>query len=173
MRASFSHRNILPITPDVTISRRQRRVIGHELRDLVFRVCSGGGAFLGLMWALERTSTHHSPPQACRPPTTIHGHVAMRALGQCLGSSVTSEVLAWLSPVLVGGGVGALVGLVLASMIRLGRAPKPAVAKGVAAGRWIRARYPGNCQRCGCSVVPGDRIRHSPGRVLCASCGER
>ena len=157
---------------DVTISRRQRRVIGHELRDLVFRVCSGGGAFLGLMWALKHNSTHPSSPQACRPHITTHAHVATHAFAQCLGSSLASEVLAWLTPVLVSGGVGALIGLLLASMIRLGRAPKPAAATGVTAGRWIRARYSGNCQKCGCPVVPGDRIRHSPGRVLCASCGE-
>lgn len=140
---------------------------------MVFRVCSGGGAFLGLMWALKHTDTRPSPPHACRPHAIAHGQTAAHAAAQCLGSSLASEVLAWLVPVLVGGGVGAVVGLLLASMIRLGRAPRPDAATGVAAGRWIRARYSGNCQKCGCSVVPGDRIRHSPGRVLCASCGER
>lgn len=151
---------------------RQRRVIGRELRDLVFRVGSGGGAFVGLMWAVRHTNTHLRASAACRPRIKTHGHVATHAFAQCLGSSLASEILAWITPVLVGAAVGALVGLLLASMIRLGRTPKPGAAVGVAAGRWIRARYPGNCQQCGCSIVPGDRIRHSPGRALCASCGE-
>jgi hypothetical protein len=138
----------------------------------VFRVCSGGGAFIGLMWALKHINTHPRASAACQPHVTIHGHVATHAFAQCLGSSLVSGIFAWITPVLVGAGVGALVGLLLVSMIRLGRASKPAAAMGVTAGRWIRARYPGNCQKCGCSIVPGDRIRHSPGRALCASCGE-
>lgn len=165
----------------MALSHRQHRAIGRELRDLVFRVCSGGGAFMGLMWALKHTNTRPRASAACQPHVTTHGHVATHAFAQCLGSGLVSGILAWITPVLVGAGVGALVGLLLASMIRLGRASKPAAAIaskpaaaiGVTAGRWIRARYSGNCQKCGCSIVPGDRIRHSPGRALCASCGEQ
>jgi hypothetical protein len=171
-RRAFSPPNGLPITSNVALSRRQRRTIGRELRDLVFRVCSGGGAFIGLMWALKHTNTNSRASTACKPHGAIHGHVATHAFAQCVGSSLASGILAWIIPVLVGAGVGAVVGLLLASSIRLGRASKPAAAVGVTAGRWIRARYSGNCEKCGCSIVPGDRICHSPGLTLCASCGE-
>jgi len=168
---------VLPIELTVAISHRQRRVVGRELRDLVFRVCSGGGAFIGLMWALKHTNTHPSRSQVCRPHITTHEHVLTHAFAQCVGSSLASEILAWLTPVLVGGGVGAIIGFLLASMIRLGRKPSGKIRQhsptaSTAGGRWIRARYPRKCRRCGCSVMPGDRIRHQPGHVLCASCGE-
>ncbi len=162
----------------MAVSHRQRRVIGGELRDLVFRVCSGGGAFLGLTWSLKHTNTHSSLSHACRPHGIPHGHVATHAFTQCLGSSLSSEILAWLGPVLVGAVVGAVIGFLLASMIRLGRRPSGKVRQrspkgSTAAGRWIRARYSGECHGCGCSVMPGDRIRHRPGHDgLCASCGE-
>jgi hypothetical protein len=156
----------------MAFSYRQRRVMGRELRNLAFRAGSGGGAFLGLMWALKHTNTHPRASAACRPRIKAHGHVVTHAFAQCLGSSLASEALAWIGPVLVGAVAGALVGVLLASMIRLGRTPKPAAAAGGTAGRWIRARYPGSCRQCGCSIVPGDRIRHSPGRALCTSCGE-
>jgi hypothetical protein len=139
---------------------------------VAFRVCSGGGAFIGLVWALKHANTHPRASAACQPHITIDGHVATHAFTHCLGSSLVSGILAYITPVLVGAVVGALAGLLLASMIRLGRASKPAAAIEVTAGRWIHARYSGNCQRCGCSILPGDRIRHSPGRALCASCGE-
>lgn len=157
----------------MAFSYRQRRVMGRELRNLAFRAGSGGGAFLGLMWALKHTNTHPRVSAACRPRVKTDGHVATHAFTQCLGSSLASEVLAWIGPVLAGAVAGALLGLLLASMIRLGRTPKPPAAVGGTAGRWIRARHPGNCRQCGCSIVPGDRIRHSPGRALCTSCGER
>lgn len=162
----------------MAISRRQRRVIGRELRDLVFRVCSGGGAFIGLMWALKHTNADPRPSQVCKPHIGVHGRVATHAFGQCLGSGMASEILAWIVPVLVGAGVGAGIGFLLASMIGLGRRPSGKVRErspmtSTTAGRWIRARYPGECRGCGCSVMPGDRIRYRPGQVLCASCGER
>jgi hypothetical protein len=111
---------VLPIELTVAISHRQRRVVGRELRDLVFRVCSGGGAFLGLMWALKHTDTHPSSSQVCRPQITTHEHVLTHAFAQCVGSSLASEILAWLTPVLVGGGVGAVIGFLLASMFASG-----------------------------------------------------
>lgn len=152
---------------------RRRRLVGRELRDLVFRLGSGGGAFVGLMWAVRHTSSHARVGTACRPGVKANAHLATHAFAHCLGSSVASAILAWIIPVLVGAMVGAVVGVLLASMVRLGRTPKPAVAAGDTVGRWIRARYPGNCQLCGCSIAPGDRIRHSPGQALCVSCGER
>lgn len=127
---------------------------------------------MGLLWALEHADTHPRTSAACQSKIQSHGHVTTQALTHCLGNSLASAILAYVTPVLIGAVVGALVGLLVASMIRLGRASKPAAVVGITAGRWIHARYAGNCQRCGCSIVPGDRIRHSPGRALCASCGE-
>lgn len=76
--------------------------------------------------ALKHTNTHSRASTACKPHGTIHGHVATHAFAQCLGSSLVSGILAWITPVLIGAGVGALIGLLLASLIRLGRASKPA-----------------------------------------------
>jgi hypothetical protein len=42
----------------VALSHRQLLVIGSELRDLVFRLCTAIGAFLGLDWVLK-----HQPSQ--------------------------------------------------------------------------------------------------------------
>lgn len=107
----------------MAISQRQRRVIGGELRDVIFRVCSGGGAFLGLRYALKHADTKPRTSQICKPHIGAHGHLATHAFGQCLGSSVASEVLAWMAPVLIGAGLGAGVGFLLASMVRVGRRP--------------------------------------------------
>jgi len=160
----------------MAISQRQRRMLGSELRDLVFRVCSGGGAFAGLMWALKHTTATPRHLAVCKPQIGAHERLATHAFGQCLGSSLTSDILAWILPVLVGAGLGAGVGFLLASMVSLGRAGKSSnrvAMTNTAPGRWIKARYPGKCGGCGCSIVRGDRIRHRPGQALCASCGER
>jgi hypothetical protein len=88
----------------------------------VFRICSGSGAFIGLMWALKHTNTKPRPSHVCKPHIGVRGHGATQAFGQCLGSGVVSEILALITPVLVGAGVGAGIGL-LASTIGLGRRP--------------------------------------------------
>lgn len=147
---------------EVALSRRQRRVLGRELRDLVFRGCCVAGGFLGLSWALKEHRAH---------PERVHAACPAPQFAHCVSSGLSAAMMSWLVPVLVGLIIGALVGYLVASMIRLGQRPSGASFAG--GGRWICARYFGNCQRCGCSVRPGDRIRHSPGHVLCASCGER
>jgi hypothetical protein len=40
-----------------SMNPRRKQVLIRETRDLVFRVCSGGGAFLGLVYALRHWST--------------------------------------------------------------------------------------------------------------------
>ncbi len=90
---------------------------------MVLRLGSGGGAFVGLMWALRHTNTQTRAHAACRPRVQPNGHLVTHAFAGCLGSSLASEILAWITPVLVGATVGALVGALLASTIRLGRAP--------------------------------------------------
>jgi hypothetical protein len=155
----------------VARSYRQRRIVGRELRDLAFRLCTIAGGFLGLNWALGHyhAQTRHATPGQC------HGHTGhtQQTLTSCLrvfSSTLTSDILSFVIPVLIGLFVGAIVGCLIAVLIRTSRKPRSASTK---PGRWIRARYLGQCETCGCSVVPGDRIRHRTGHVLCVSCGER
>lgn len=153
-------------TWSMALSSRQRRLIGRELRDIVFRLCTAGGGFVGLIWGLH----HPSKPQRVNP-AQCSAHAA-HPVAQCMHSiDIAGPIGAVLIPFCIGLLVGALVGLLVVSMIRLGRTPQ--LGGQSSAGRWIRARYAGRCERCGCSVVPGDRIRHRPGHVFCASCGER
>lgn len=148
------------------LSPRQRRILGSELRDLVVRLCGAGGGFLGLISGLHHPSKPHQvDPAQC-------GAHAAHPVAQCVHSiDFAGPIGAVLIPTCIGMLVGVLIGLLVASMIRLGRPPQ--LGSRSAAGRWMKARYPGKCEHCGCSVVPGDRIRHRPGHVLCASCGER
>jgi hypothetical protein len=104
----------------VSMTARQKRALGRELRDTIFRLCSAAGVFLGLLWDL------HHRPSAQRPSSTAcleHGarHAAISQVGHCIGSEFSDALLSWLTPIGIGLLVGALVGVVFASMIRLGR----------------------------------------------------
>jgi hypothetical protein len=157
------------------MSPRRKQVIVRELRDLVFRACSAGGGFLGLVYAL-----HHwnSRPADCKGGAD--------ALAGCASHTLTSGVTAFLVPVFIGVIAGALVGALLASRIRSRRstgasrrsrgsfAPAPLVVaddQKMVSGRWLVARYAGRCDGCRATITPGDRIRHSPGRNVCERCG--
>jgi len=92
------------------------------LRDTVFRLSSAAGVLLALLWDLRHGSATGRPSSAaCRAHAA--GHAAMGILSHCIGSELSSAILTWLIPVGVGLLLGVLVGVLLASMIRLGRGP--------------------------------------------------
>ena len=155
---------------------RRKQALIREVRDLVFRVCSGGGAFLGLVYALHHRT---SQPAKCKGGS--------EALAGCASHTLSAGIVSFLVPVFVGAIAGALVGALLASRIRSrphraarsgpprsSSRPPPLVVsddqKGEG-GRWMAARYPGRCDSCRVKITPGDRIRHSPGRNVCVRCG--
>jgi hypothetical protein len=111
---------LVPMHTLVSLTARQKRALGRDLRDAVFRLCSAAGVLLGLLWDLSHSSARGRPLSgACRAHAA--GHAAMGMLARCIGSELSSVILAWLIPVGVGLLLGALVGVLLASMIRLGR----------------------------------------------------
>jgi len=153
----------------VALSHRQRQTIARGLRDLVFRGCTVAGGFLGLSLALKDYRTHS---QRSTSMCHVHAitHAVAHAAAQCIGTDLEADILSLVIPIGLGLLIGAIVGCLLTLMIPGGRRPR---SRPSARGRWIRARYWGKCRSCGCSVMPGDRIRHHPGHVLCISCGER
>lgn len=157
----------------MVLSQRQRRRLGRELRDVVFRLCSGGGLLLGLLWGVRHDSGKLAHVSACDTSRLAHhdSHVA-GMFGHCISNGLVSGMLPILVPSGMGLAVGVLVGVLVASLIRLGRKPQVAKSKapaveGSSAGQWIRARYPGNCKRCSYPVQAGDRIRWST--TMCCS----
>jgi hypothetical protein len=148
-------------------------MIGRGLRDLVFRGCTVVGGFLGLLLALKDYRTHAQRiPSACHTHAHAyaHAHVLAHTFAQCIGTDLKADILSLGIPLGLGLLIGAIIGCLLALMIPSGRRPRSSPST---RGRWIRARYWGKCRSCGCSVMPGDRIRHRPGHTLCTSCGER
>jgi len=177
---SFSLAEFGADSDGVVLCQRQRRSLGRELRDLVFRLCSGGGLLLGLIWGLHHYNAKPEHVAACDPSRLAHHHArAVGLFGHWISNGLESGMLRILVPSGIGLGVGVLVGVFAASLIRLGRKPKGAKGKGPAVksssagpGRWMRARYSGSCRRWGGSVQPGDKILYTPGNVLCAGCGK-
>jgi hypothetical protein len=113
-------RDAPPIHTSVSRTTRRKRALGRELRDIVFRLCSAAGVTLGLVWDL------HHPKSAQRPfSTACSGHTAHRIaasqVGHCVGNELSSALAHWLLPIGVGLGIGVITGVLLASMIRLGR----------------------------------------------------
>ena len=84
-------------------------MLGRELRDLVFGACSIAGIVLGGKWAAH----HQYVPHAC--PSAPRGH---SLLGQCVATTLSQVLQAWLVPIGIGLIIGASVGLALAVMIR-------------------------------------------------------
>jgi hypothetical protein len=99
-------------------------MLGRELRDAVFRLCTAAGGFLALLW-----DAHHRARQA--PPSAagagachshhVAGKAAMTSLGHCVNEELIRVIAAWTAPIAVGLVLGASVGLALAFMIPLGR----------------------------------------------------
>lgn len=105
----------------VALSAGQKRMLGRELRDLVFRLCTAAGILLGGLWAL-----HHQYVQPRHECPGIHtrGSAAVRAFGRCLHSDLSEIMMAWAIPIGVGALLGTLVGVMFALMIRVGRTPR-------------------------------------------------
>ena len=81
----------------------------HELRDGVFRLCTG----LGLLGALWYGAKH--PPEAkghCSP----HGRVSA-AVGSCISNTLGADATHWGIILVVGTVIGCLVGVLLAQLI--------------------------------------------------------
>lgn len=99
-------------------SYRQRRA-SRELRDFVFRLCTGGGGFVGLYWALQhyQAATRHATPDQCRGHTD-RTHQLIAGCIHAISGTVTSDILALLLPILIGLLVGAFVGFLIALPIR-------------------------------------------------------
>lgn len=116
--ALCSESGSLPMPACVSMTPRQKRVLGRELRDTVFRLCVGAGGLLGLLSDLH----HPSVGRTSRPTCSVHiaGHAAISRFGHCFGSEFSSIGLSLLTPIAIGLLLGALVGALAASMIRLG-----------------------------------------------------
>ena len=105
----------------VVPNARQKQKLGHEIRDLVFRLSTIAGVLVGAFWAF-----HHQyvAPQHPCPGAHARGSAAARAAGRCISSDLSAAIMAWVIPIVVGALVGMLLGVVLAQTIRLGRKPR-------------------------------------------------
>jgi hypothetical protein len=133
------HESPMPMSP------KRKRVLIRESRDLVFRVCSGAGAFVGLLWSLHHWNTR--PPE-CQFTTA--------AFSRCMDHTLVGSVVAFLVPVVIGMIAGAIVGALLASTIRSrGRDSRarhlrrPGWSPGRQGGHWLAARYRERCAAAG------------------------
>jgi hypothetical protein len=148
-------------------------------RDLTFRLCTGGGLSLGLLWGLNNWSTAPSPPKprTCTTPTCI---------SDGFSHTLVSSIWSVLGPALIGAGIGmAVAALIIFTLLQprtrsTPRRSAPAraiahMAEAPAAAKWMKARYSGRCSGCRGEIQPGDRILHSrsPRATWCAACGER
>lgn len=142
------------------LSPRRKRALRVAARDLIVRLGALAGGVLGFLWALNRPA--EAPPASCAGETEAGG----------IGACANDALLAGLVPYLGGVVVGLLAGAILAILIAHVLVPEPRVqAAAPSAARWITARYVGRCGDCRGPVLPGDRIRHAPGRTLCDRCG--
>jgi hypothetical protein len=122
--------NAMPgIILDAETRRLSRLIVARSSLAL-----SGRGARSPLRRGFNRVPTRarvrahrvlHHPP-AKRPSSAAcseHGahHLAISRAGHCIGTEFSSALLAWLTPLGIGLLVGAIVGIALASTIRLGR----------------------------------------------------
>lgn len=114
----------------VSMTARRKRALGRELRDTVFRLCLAAGVFLGMLWDLHHHQSAQRPSSAACSEHGAH-HIAISRVGHCIGNELSSALLSWLTPLGIGLLLGAIVGVVLASTIRLGRGPSRARARQV------------------------------------------
>jgi hypothetical protein len=118
----------------VALSARHKRTLGHELRDLVFRVFVTAGILLGGLWALHHpyVQPEHLRGGLCVVHTARHAFVrtAMQSVQKCVSSDLSGVAKAWVIPISVGALLGILAGFALASMIRLGRRPRLGRSRG-------------------------------------------
>jgi hypothetical protein len=103
----------------VALNARQKRALGRELRDVVFRLCCAGGLVLGVLWGVYRhygqTSQGHHRLCGAHAVSRAVSH----SLGRCAAAGLSDVMLSWLIPAGLGLLVGALLGLLLTSEVRL------------------------------------------------------
>lgn len=135
------------------------------------RGAAASGVVVGFLWALQRPDP--APPAACK-------QAAGDGIGQCFGDGLVATLMPYILAMGAGAIAGAAIGVLLSTAV-MGRkraintATRSAAATSapvVRNGRWITARYDGECRGCGSSITAGDRIFHRPAHTLCAACGE-
>lgn len=80
----------------------------------------------------------------------------------------------YIAAAITGGVVGGAIGVAVVILFGLRSSPHDAGrSPSNQAGRWITARFPGRCRRCGGSISTGDRVLHSARekKVACRACG--
>ena len=142
------------------VTSRQKRALRSELSNLVVSLAMAGGGIAGLLWALDR-------PAAATPASCSSGGAAGDGIGECVGDSLLASLLPYVLRVGLGGLVAGLLAALLLTAVFRGRGR----GERAAGGRWMTARYSGQCVGCRGSIASGDRIRHAPGRTLCSACG--
>jgi hypothetical protein len=150
----------------VTDWRRMAR--SDRMAENLFEQCSALGAIVGVYWGYKHPATEVDPA-SCR----VAGN---ELIGTCFSDGVVAAAM----PYLIGAGVGALCGALVALVIvrgirhrrrrRRSRRAAQHDAALTAPGRWIRARYSGRCAGCFAGIAIGDRIRHRPGHARCERC---
>jgi hypothetical protein len=98
---------------------------------VVFRLCCAGGLILGLLWGVYRHYVHTGQGHHRLCGAHPVGRVVSQAVDRCAVTGLADVMLAWVIPVGLGLLIGALVGLLLTSEVRL---------VGVSAARGARAR---------------------------------
>lgn len=156
-----------PFPHEVTVARR--RVLRAAMRDLLVRGGAVSGVVVGFLWALQRPDP--APPAACKA-------TGSDAIGQCFGDGLVATLMPYILAMGAGAIAGAMIGMLLSTLlVGRKRSEKAAMRTATATsapvgrhGRWITARYDGECRGCGSSISTGDRIFHRPGHTLCAAC---
>jgi hypothetical protein len=78
-----------------------------------------------MLWDFRHPKFAQHPSSAACSEHAAH-HIAASRVGHCIGNEFSSALAYWLIPIGIGLLVGMFVGVVLASMIRLGRGPSRA-----------------------------------------------
>lgn len=155
----------------VKLSAARRRVLRVAVRELLVRGGAGSGVVVGFLWALQRPAP--APSAACK-------RAASEAIGQCFADGLVATLMPYILAMGAGVIAGAVIGILLSTLL-MGRERTIDAATRTAAstsapvartGRWITARYDGECRRCGSSISAGDRIFHRPAHTLCGACGD-
>ena len=158
-----------PSTYDRLIVKRspaRRRVLRLAARELLVRGGAASGVALGFLWALQRPAP--APPAACE-------RAGSDGIGECFGGGLVATLMPYIRAMGAGAIAGVLIGMLISAALS-GRegaetAATPTPTPVGRAGRWITARYDGECRGCGSSIATGDHIFHGTGHTLCARCG--
>lgn len=151
------------------VSHAKLRDVRSAVRALLVRVFAAIGVAAGLLWALQRPTP--APSAACK-------ETGGQSIGSCFNETLLSTLIPYLTAMGVGLAVGATIGFLISALMS-GRQEqrRPSTPEGqpttshTTRGRWITARYNGDCASCGSQIAVGDRVRHRPRRTVCARCG--